>query len=479
MFYRYGYALIALALPACSVGPDYQQPEPELPERFAADDGGEPLATDGLIDWWKQFHQPELDRAIAQALESNHDLRVASARLRQVQSLRRAAYGQLGPQVGLGADALRSRVSKNTLLGRVFNQSGVDLTQNSYALGVDASWEIDLFGGVRRRIEAASARVHATHEQWRGIRLAIVGEVVRAFVERAGAARRLAIAAEQVGLQEQTLAQVATRVRTGIGRSLEQDQAVAQLQATRATLPSFRAARATADHRLAVLLGEIPGAKLPQPGVLTLPRIPDRIPLGLPGQLLRRRPDVRAAERNLAAATADIGVATAELYPKLFLFGGASLQSISTSDWLTGGSRAWQIGPGVRWRLFESGRIGAEIDGARAAQEAAVAQFEQSVLLALEDVESAAVVHQRGLERRQMLESATDAARSAARRARTLYDSGLAPFLTVLDAERRRNESEQALISSEIGVRLTAVALFQALGGGWQEPENSSVASNP
>ncbi|MEM7204063.1 MAG: efflux transporter outer membrane subunit [Planctomycetota bacterium] len=467
-----GVAAITVLLAAgCAVGPDYEGAPPTAAiDAFAAADeadfDGDPAE---LRAWWRRLGDDALDGAIQQALEVNHDLRIATARLAEVHALRRSARSRLGPSLQAGVDVTRTRSSENTILGRVFGSGGIGFTQNAYSTGVDAAWELDLFGGVRRGVEAADARLDAATAQWRAVRLSLVAEVARVWIERAGTERRIAIAEEQVELQQGTLDLVQAKVRAGLARRLEIDRARSQLEATRSVLPSLQAGRAAQAHRLAVLLGQHPSdAPPPAP---QLCQVPPTVSLGVPGELLRRRPDVRAAEREFAAATADIGVAVAELYPKLFVLGGASLQSAGSGDWIEPASRAWQLGPAIRWRLFESDRLHAEVEGRRAARAAAMARFEQTVLIALEDVETAAVNHQRERTRQETLLRATTAARAAASRAGSLYDAGLTDFLTVLDAERRRNDAEQALIGSEIALRTSVVVLFKALGGGWAEAE--------
>ncbi len=461
--------VVMTMLVSCSVGPDYKTPDITVSSTFGASDGAVLTdETDDLVDWWRRLGDADLDRAIELALEHNHDLRVATARLAEVHALRRATASARGPSVGGGADFVRSRQSENTILGNVFSGgAGVGLTQNQYTVGLDASWELDVFGGVRRQVEGAEARVQSSEQQWRGVRLAVVGEVARVWVERAGTRRSLAIAEEQVALQSNTLSLVESRVESGLARKLEIDRARAQLEATRSAIPALRASLAAQSHRLSVLLGREPAATVD--GGDALPSVPPTIAVGVPADLLRRRPDVLAAERELAAASADIGVAVAELYPKFFLAGSAGYQSLSSGDLLDPGSRIFQLGPAVRWRLFESGRLDAQVDAREAAFDARVAVLERTVLIALEEVESSAVAHRRERERMAMLSASAEAARTAAGRARSLYEAGLVDFLEVLDAERERNRAELDLVGSEVAVRTTAVVLFKALGGGWAE----------
>lgn len=471
--------LLALWASACAVGPDYRAPDLVLPVAFGADRNPSGAVADGALDaWWGEFGDAGLVRAIETALDSNRDLRIAAARVEEARALRSAAAAGLGPQVAMASEVARRRESENTNLGRIIRGVGAPLTQNAYALGADASWELDLFGGNRRAREAAGARLEAIEQQWRAVRLAVAAEVARAWFEREGADRLMATIAEQLALQEQSLRAIDSKVRGGLARPVDLDLARAQLESTRAQLPRLRAARAEQHHRLGVLLGGLP-VDAPEPTATgeAEPRsaLPPVIPLGIPFGTVRRRPDVRAAERKLHAATADIGVATAELYPKLFALGSGGLASLTSGDWLEAASRTWLLGAGVRWRIFESGGVRAGIRGREAAQRAALAAFEQAVLRALEDVESTAVAFDQEREAAAVLGRATAAAQAAAVRARSLYDAGLADVLTVLTADRQANDAQRAWIEAQTRARAFAVGLYQALGGGWSDLPEAGV----
>jgi len=460
----------AVLLAGCAVGPDYQAPRPNVAKSFASLETGQAsVATARSADlsrWWLSFKDPVLDALVDRALESSLDLKAAASRVREARALRGVAQGALLPEVDGSGSYNRVRYSQNAPLpsdGKPFNL---------YQAGFDASWEIDVFGGARRSVEAAQAEEEASVENLRDVRVTLLAEVARNYVELRGFQTQLAIARQNVEAQQKTFE--LTKARRDAGRATDFDvaRAEAQVSTTASAIPVFESALRLSIHRLGVLLGREPGAlsaelSTPRP----IPAAPSEIPVGLPTELLRRRPDLRRSERELAASTARIGLATADLYPHFFLTGAYGLQSVGASDFATASSRMWSVGPQIQWALFQGGRIRANIEAHSARQERAAIQFEQSLLEALRDVEDALVLHAREQARRGKLAQAVAAEERAAQLADQRYAQGLVDFLNVLDAERQLYSAQDALVQSEREVATHSIALYKAVGGGWMVEE--------
>jgi multidrug efflux system outer membrane protein len=322
---------------------------------------------------------------------------------------------------------------------------------------------LDVFGGTRRAVEAANADISAVEYGRRQALVSLLGEAARNYVEARGFQRRLAIARQNITSQQEELALTRERFRAGLTSDLDVQQAATLLATTEAQVPSFETGFKESAYRLGVLLAQPPGALLEELLEATpIPSVPPEVPVGLPAELLQRRPDIERAERELAAANARIGVAVADLFPKFSLTGDAGLQSISASDWFSAGSRFWSFGPTVQWRIFDAGRIRANIRVQNARQEEALVQYEQIVLASLEDVESA-------------LTSYAQSGQQALEIADQLYRSGLADYLSVLEAQRSLYQNQDALAQSEQQIALNVVALYKALGGGWESLEPTAM----
>jgi NodT family efflux transporter outer membrane factor (OMF) lipoprotein len=460
-----------ILVPGCAVGPDYLAPRPALPEAWSSleepREGQHSLAVARTMDipeWWQAFDDPVLTSLVERALASNLDLRAAAARLREARALRGVALAGLLPEVSTSGTYERLRFSENgTVPG---DGSATDFFQ----AGFDASWEIDVFGGNRRAVEAADADVQASLEALRDIQVSLLAEVARSYVELRGLQTRIAIARRNLEAQTGTFELTRARLDAGQVTELDVARAEAQVAATSSTIPGLEAAARQMIHALAVLLGREPGALTPELAASApIPAAPAEIPVGLPTDLLRRRPDLRQAERELAAATARIGAATADLYPRFFLIGSAGLESLSASDFFTAASRTWSIGPTIRWALFQGGRIRANIEVQNARQEQAALGFEQALLGALRDVEDALIAHSREQVRRILLAQAVDAERRAVDLAGQRYAQGLVDFLNVLEAQRALFAADDALVRSQQAIATNAIALYKAVGGGWRE----------
>jgi len=438
--------------------------------------GGETNIEPAIASWWKSFNDPQLDSLVERAVNSNHDLRIAGARVREARALYRIASSQLWPTVDAGGSYARQNQSKNQpVLGSLPMPSGIPFENNVYQAGFDASWEIDVFGGNRRAVEAGKAEVAAAEFGRRNVLVTLLGEVARNYVELRGCQRRLEIATNNLKTQEEALALTQDRFKNGLTSDLDVQQAATLLANTRAVIPTLESGIQGYIHRLGVLLGQPPEALLAELSApAAIPSSPPEVPVGLPSELLRRRPDVQQAERQLAASTARIGVATADLFPKFSLTGVAGFESTSASDWFAGGSKFWSLGPTVQWRIFDAGRIRANIRVQNARQEQALAAYEETVLMSFEDVENSLVAYAKEQIRRRSLEDAVNSSQDSLHLANQLYSNGLASFINVLDAERSLYQAEDALAVSDKAVTQNLISLYKALGGGWETLDRPS-----
>jgi NodT family efflux transporter outer membrane factor (OMF) lipoprotein len=345
----------------------------------------------------------------------------------------------------------------------------VQLEQSLYRTGFDSSWEIDVFGGVRRSVEAADATIEASIEDRRAVLVTLLGDVASNYMDVRGFQHRIDVARANLKAQQETLDLTRVRFQAGLASDLDVAQAEGQLNTTAAQIPTLDASLKQAAHRISVLVGQQPGALWDELApTAPIPSLPPEVLVGLPSELLRRRPDIRRAERQLASATAQVGAAMADLFPKFSLTGAFGLQSVSASDWFTGGSRFWSIGPTISWPIFDAGRIRANIEVRNAQQEQALIQYQKSILTALEDVENSLVSYSREQERNQSLVAAVAANRRAVQMANELYIRGLSDFLNVLEAQRNLYASESDLSQSQAAVATDLVSLYKALGGGWE-----------
>jgi len=449
----------------CAVGPNYSTPKVSVPESWSELQQKGEAKPASIIQWWKAFNDPALDSLITRAVKSNLDLRVAEARVREARFQSGVVAADLWPSANTSASYSRSRRS----LGISTIPPKAKVKRDLYEAGFDASWEIDLFGGKRRAIEAARADIDAAVENQRDVLITLLAELARNYIEVRGSQRRLEIVCKNIKAQQETVEITRVRYKAGLSSELDAVQAEALLATTQSQIPLLKNAMKQAIHRIGMLLGQEPGNLL---GELSkeapIPHAPPVVPVGLPSDLLRRRPDVRRAERELAAATARIGVATADLFPKFSLTGDFGLQTENLNAFSLSHSRFWSIGPTVRWPIFEAGRIRANIKVQNARQEQSFLSYEKAVLASLEDVENAIAAYNMEYVRHQNLSEAVNANRRAVDLASELFTGGLVNFLNVLDAERSLYRSEDELVQSERTVSLNLVILYKALGGGWE-----------
>lgn len=447
-------------LPACTiVGPDYQPPQQKMPTQWSTD--GTAIVKAAETDeaaWWTLLQDPHLETLIADAAAANSSLRKAEARVREARAQR--IISASAATLGTDGSAGTTRRSASTSTGDV---------QDLFQIGFDASWEVDIFGGVQRARESADASLEASHEELRDVLVSLQAEVANSYLNLRGIQKRLEITRNNIASQEKTVAVVEGRFQMGLDNELDLQQAKTQLALSRASIPALEKSIRQSMHQLAILLGQPPDglvARLSAPAAG--PRIPPQIPVNLPSDLLRQRPDIRAAERRLAAATSDIGVATAELFPRFSLTGLLGLQSRSLSDLVTSGSRYWSLGPSVSLTLFDQGRNRAAIEVRNARRDQALAAYEHAVLAALGEVENGLVAFIEERKTVRILEEAVVSGVQAVKIANGLYQTGLTGFLNVLQSERALYQSEDQLAQSEQRVNLAFVAIFKALGGGWQ-----------
>jgi multidrug efflux system outer membrane protein len=408
--------------------------------------------------WWRQFEDPVLDSLQTTALASNHDLRVAVARVRQARAIFDDTANDRFPTVTVGASVDRREQAQPGF-------SDEPITTSTYQAGFDAFWEVDVFGRVRSAVRAAAATAESLEATLEDVRVTVAGEVARTYFELRGLQQQLAVAERSLANQQETLRLTRVRREAGIGEEQDVASAAARVAAIEASIPPIRSAAAEREHRLAVLTGVRPGGLTADLSPRAYPPLAKALALGDTTTLLRRRPDVRAAERRLAAASAREGVAAAELYPRITVSGFLGLLAGRGSLFGTGDSRAWAVTPALSWAGFDLGSARARLRGAEAASSESLAEFEQAVLFALEEAENALVAY---ASQQQRLVKLTDQARESTRAAaiaRTRYREGVADFLELLDAERTQLEAEDAVAQAEAGVFISVVAVYKSLGG--------------
>ncbi len=468
-------AIIVLILVGCAaVGPDYVRVEPDAPQQWNTQlrDGLTPVLPEPetLAYWWRSLNDSELSSLEERAVEGNLDLKIARARIREARALRGISKAGLFPTLDASASATNFRSS----------ESSSSFEENKlYSAGFDARWELDVFGGVRRSVEAAQADLEATQEDLYDVLVSLLAEVALNYVEVRTYQTALTVTESNNKSQEETYELNRSRYQAGIINELAVQQSLYNLEQTRSLIPALQTGLESAKNRLAVLLGEKPGAvhgELDKRKPIPVP--PVTVAVGVPAEAMRRRPDIRRAERNLAAQTARIGVATADLYPKFRLLGTLSLESVSTGNLFTADSRTWSINSGVSWNIFHGGAIRQNIKVQSARQEQALIQYESAVLKAQEEVENVLVAYAKQQRRRESLAAATSAAQLAVRLAQDQYKAGLVDFSNVLDGQRSLLSFQDQLARSNGAVTSNLIRLYKALGGGWKCTEPVAGTSN-
>jgi len=463
-------AVLAVGGGCITVGPDYVPPEIGPGETWDTSLAGglnaEVPDTQALARWWTVFDDQMLTSLIERALAANLDLREAGARIKEARARRSIARAGLFPSLASSASATRS--------GSKSSEDGWS-ESDSFSAAFDVSWELDLFGSVRRSGEAADAEFQASEESFRSVLVSMIAEVALNYIELRTWQARLATTENNLKLQQQTCDLVNVRYQAGLDDDLAVQQALSNLQNTRSQLPDLRTSVHSSLNSLAVLLGQRPGS-LDQE--LTLPRavpmIPAEVSIDVPAGLLSRRPDIRKAERDLAAQTARVGVATAELYPHILINGSYDLRSSSAGKLFSVNNSSYSFGPRLSWPIFKAGSILKNIEAQSALEEQALLQYEATVLKALEEVENIITAYSEEQNRWDLLNEAVQAVKNTAVLARYKYESGLIDFSSVLEAERSLNSFQDQLVQSEGTIASNLVRLYKALGGGWTEAQNIS-----
>ena len=457
----------ALALSGCMVGPNYVSPAGKAPAQAPLSEAGAPgfVADEPPVEWWHLFDQPVVDRLVGEALAANTDLRVAAANLRQARAVLRETRTQRLPSTTVSGSYSRTRQS-----GASFGQSIPGSELDVYDAGLDASYQVDLFGKIGRAIEAGRADVAASQATYDLTRVTVVAETIRAYADACAAGRQLAVARDSLRVQQDTFDLTRRLEEGGRGTGLQTSQGAAQLEQTRADVPTFEAARKSALFRLAVLTGK-PPAEFPADvaSCETSPTVSKPIPVGNGATLLARRADVRAAERRLASATAQIGVATADLYPSISIGGSIGSTALRPGDLFSDKGFRFSIGPLLSWTFPNIGVARARIAQARAGADAALATFDGTWLTALQDTETALANYVAAGTRVETLRRASTQSEEAARIARLRYRAGAEDFQIVLDAERSLAAAEAQLAAAQSQFSDATISLFLALGGGWQD----------
>ena len=483
--------ILLLAMVGCTVGPNFKAPSASLPGAWTGAEAASPATIStavsepaSLVEWWKSFDDATLSSLIERAVRSNHDVRQAGARIRQARAARGVGSAALWPTIDSSADYSRIGTGSSES-GSRGNSGGTGgggtsggtsgsggTERNLFQAGLDAAWELDIFGGTRRNVEALSADLRAAVEDRRDVLVTLVSEVGINYIDLRGFQQQIAIAGRNLESQRKTAEITRRRFDAGLVSGLDVANANAQAATTASQIPVLESTARQTIYNLGVLLGQEPSALLEELDVeAPIPVTPPRVPVGLPSDLLRRRPDLRRAEAQLHAATARIGVATADLFPKFSLTGSLSFSAADMGSLANWSSRSWSIGPSVQWPIFDAGRIRWNIKVQNALEEQSLITYEKAVLTALKDVETALVAYAKEQEHYRLLEDAVANNRKAVALSMELYTAGQTDFLNVLTAQGSLFASEDDLAQSTRALASNLVALYKALGGGWETGE--------
>ena len=478
-----GVPLLILLGGCRAVGPNYEVPDVPTPDAWHQKVDSEINAeTPQLQAWWTQLNDPILEDLIRRARDQNLTAQQALSVIRETRAARGITSRRLQPTIDANASYTRTRGSEQVPpLSLLPEDLGVESEGfNVFGGSFDMSWELDVFGGIRRSIEAADALVGSSVEVYRDILVTLFAEVALNYLEVRTLQQRIEYAESNIELQKGTLDLANSRFESGIAGKLDPAQAASNLANTEALLPTLRLALHATLYRLAVLLAQHPGTFPELLEIKPIPSPPDSVAIGIPADLVRQRPDIRLAERNLAAQTAQIGVATSNLYPKFGLFGSLGFQTTSLSN--MSGSGTWFVTPLVSWNLFNRGRIKDQIRVEEERAEQAFLAYENTMLAALAEVESSMVAFSEEQERRAALQRAVEASEEAVMLVQVLYDAGLVDFQNVLDTQRALFLQQDQLAASQGQVTKNVVSLYKALGGGWQSatvPQTGQQSTGP
>lgn len=462
--------MMVLTVAGCmTVGPEYTAVEPDAPGDWAAElQGGlvhGDVSHEALAGWWECLDDDILSSLEARVAGGSLELKAARARLLEARALRGISRASLFPTLDATGAVTAYRTSEN-------GTSGGELEDVLYSAGFDAGWEVDLFGGIHRSVEAAQANLEAAEEDLRDVMVSMLAEVALNYIEVRTYQARLASTQDNIAAQEKVYQLNRSRFEAGMISELAMQQSRYGVERSRAAVPSLESGLAAAKNRLAVLLGEKPGALAALlEEAKPIPVLPATVAVGVPAETLRNRPDIRKAERQLAAQTAKVGVATADLYPKLRLFGSIGLESIDEGEILSGNSLAWSVGPSASWNIFNAGAVRRNIAVQSVRVDQALVQYESTVLLALEEVENILTAYAKEQNRHEYLAAAITAARRADELAREQYQAGLVDFSNVLDTQQALLTLTDTLAQNEGAMVSNLVRLYKAFGGGWISEE--------
>ena len=490
---RIEMAALAAMLAGCAVGPRFLPPQPAVPAHWSQAAPGAPGGASAVDTgapqveaWWASFNDPALTSLIERSFAANLDLREAVVRIEEARAQRQATTAGLWPTLAANASFTRQRFSLDTPNGAVFGLAGsgripglppgVSISNpfNQYQLGLSASWELDLFGRVRRSVEAADADVQTAVENERDVRVSLASDVAEAYIDLRGAQLRRSILEQSLATQRDVLMLTRDRRRAGLTSDLDVENAASEVSATQAELPPLDREITQDINQLSRLLDREPGAlRAELAEARPVPPVPPRVPIGLPADLARRRPDVRRAEASLHAATARVGVAVADLFPRLTLTAAGGYQSEGLSQLIAAASRFGSLGPALELPIFEAGARRAAIRLQDARQKEAAIDYARTVLGALHEVENALAAYASDQTRSTSLSSSVDSSRNALTLARQRYESGLTSFIEVLDAERSLQQNQLLLAQATTAETTDLVELYKALGGGWGESGRS------
>jgi outer membrane protein, multidrug efflux system len=469
---RAAYSILivtAALLTGCAVGPNAKRPPAPVPAQWTVDQTRGTSTAAPVTQWWSSFRDPEFELLIGRATGANLDLKLASARVAEARALRGVAKSGLFPSVDASVSATRNRQRVIAAPAAAGSPKFVAIETSNFQGGFDAAWEADVFGRVRRGLQAATADAASVTEFRRDVLVAVLAEVGRSYAELRGYQLRLDIAEKNIGIQQDTVDLTKARTAAGLATQLDVARAEAQLETTRSVVPTLQSGVEISIHRLSVLLGEEPGAlRTELSSRAPVPVTPPEVPVGLPSQLLERRADVRQAEAQIVAATARVGEAKAEFFPRIQLVGSAGRQATQLHDLTLGLGNFFSAGPSISLPIFTGGRIRSQVRVADARRQRAVIGYRSAVLAALEETENALVQYSEEQMRRERLDNAVKSNEEAVRLSSELYRAGLADFLTVLDAQRELYANEDLLAQSRTTQTVNLIALYKALGGGWE-----------
>jgi multidrug efflux system outer membrane protein len=472
-------AAMIVSLAGCRVGPDFCRPPiSSIRDHYSEPTTSDTVTEEDLSRWWDHIHDPRLNQLIAELSQENLELHESYFRIVEARALAGAVKGRFLPTLDQ-KDSYTHR--KNSINGTQFGNP-LSTPFNLYSVGFDSAWEIDLFGKIQRSLESATAKAQATREAYAHLRLTLLAELATNYVNYRVVQERIRIAERNLETQTQTLGIVSNRLENGLVGALDQAQAESNMYLTSATIPASRQELVHVRNRICILVGNVPGTDMDEfLGTGPIPTVPDWLGIGVPCDLLRRRPDVRQAEWTVASACADIGVAMADLYPQLTLRGDISVDSRQYTNLFNSNSLAFSVGPSLRWKLLYWGSIRQNIESRKAASEQAIARYQQTVLRAIEEVENSLVSYHNQADREKILKRAVDATARSVQLSESRYDNGLISFQPVLDSQRELLKSEAELVETRGAMAISLIQTYKAAGGGWgvspaRKPRDSVLA---